>query len=53
MKCTDYVNSRLDILVNDFMLSLTDKEKDHLYSLKTEIAVDNAIRAICKRRWED
>lgn len=49
----EYADVRINILERDFMIKLTDEEKDHVKSLKTETAVDAAIRAICKKRWEE
>lgn len=49
----DYRKVRIDIIENDFMITLTDEEKEHLNSLTTETAIDNAIRAMCKKRWEN
>ena len=34
------MDSKIDILVEDFHLRLSDDEKNHFYSLHSELAVD-------------
>ena len=46
-----YLKCRLKILKRDFMLDLTPDELTYLKSLKTEIAIDNAIRKIVIKHW--
>lgn len=35
-----YIEEKIDMLINEFYMKLTDDEIDHFYSLKTESAVD-------------
>ena len=46
-----YLKYRIKILERDFMLVLTQSEMTYLKSLKTEIAIDNAIRKIILKHW--
>lgn len=46
-----YLKRRLKILKRDFMLDITPNELTYLKSLKTEIAIDNAIRKIVIKHW--
>jgi hypothetical protein len=48
-----YIKERLLILKRDFLIEPTEEELDHLHTLKTEIAIDAAIRKICNSRWEE
>lgn len=46
-----YINERLLILKRDFLIEPTDEELEHLHTLKTEMAIDAAIRKIHDSRW--
>lgn len=46
-----YVGAKLDMLRNDMCINPTLKEIDHLYMLKTQSAIDNAVHSIIDRHW--
>lgn len=41
-----YIEKKLKILLRDFKIRPSYKEVDHLYSLKTQTAIDNAFHKI-------
>ena len=45
-----YIKEKEDMIVKDFKIRLSKAEKDHLYSLTTEISVDNFVRDIIRRK---
>ena len=45
-----YVNERICMLEEQFKISLTKEEKQHLHELATEISVDNFVRDIIRRK---
>lgn len=46
-----YIERKLKILKRDFRITATDEEIAHLYTLKTQIAIDNSVLSIINRRW--
>ena len=48
-----YLEKKLDILMDTrgFCITPTKSEMAHLKTLKTQIAIDNAIQSIIDRRW--
>lgn len=48
-----YINERLLILKRDFLIEPTEEELDHLGTLKTEMAIDAAIRKIYESHWDE
>lgn len=48
-----YIPQKLRILTEDFCIHPTEEEIAHLYTLKTQIAIDNAILGIINRRWDN
>ena len=45
-----YVKERIDMLEKHFKISLSKAEKQRLSELTTEIAVDNCVRDIIRRK---
>lgn len=45
-----YTKEREDMIVKDFKIRLSKEEKEHLYSLTTEISVDNFVRDIIRQK---
>lgn len=39
-----YVKAKLKMLRRDFFMNITEEEEAHMYSLKTETAVDRYVR---------
>ena len=46
-----YLTAKLKILSRDFKLTPTETELEHLRTLTTQIAIDNAILSIINRHW--
>ena len=46
-----YAEEKIKILEKDFYINPTDAEKLHLKTLKTQIAIDNAVLSIINRYW--
>jgi hypothetical protein len=46
-----YVEAKLKILDRDFYIKPTRDEILHLYTLKTQIAIDNAVLSIINHHW--
>jgi hypothetical protein len=46
-----YAEARIRIMEEDFYVKPTREEKLHLYTLKTEIAIDNACQSIIDSHW--
>ena len=42
----EYLDAKLEILVGDFRITPTESEMAHLQTLKTQIAIDQAILAL-------
>ena len=47
-----YAKAKVKILKRDFRITPTAEELDHIKTLKTEIAIDNAILGIINRHWD-
>ena len=47
-----YAEAKIKILQRDFRIALTEKEILHLKTLKTEIAIDNAVLSIINHHWD-
>ena len=50
-----YIKAKLKILTDhrSFCITPTDEEIEHLYTLKTQLQIDNAIISIINRRWDE
>ena len=48
-----YIKERLLILKRDFLIEPTEEELNHLHTLKTEMAIDAAIRKIYESHWDE
>lgn len=46
-----YVKTKLRMLEDDMCIRLTEEELAHLKELKTETAIDAAVRSIIARHW--
>lgn len=46
-----FIEWKIEMLETDFCIELTDKEKAHLKSLKTENAINAAVRKIMDDHW--
>lgn len=46
-----YVKAKLKILDRDFYIKPTEEEIAHLNTLKTQIAIDNAVLSIINHHW--
>lgn len=46
-----YLKAKLKVLTNNFLITPTDEEMEHLRTLKTQIQIDNAVITIMNRRW--
>ena len=46
-----YLKAKLKILNRDFKITPTETELEHLRTLTTEIAIDNAILSIINHHW--
>lgn len=47
-----YIKAKLKMLRNEMFIKPTQKEIDHLYSLKSDVAIDNAVHSIIDRHWD-
>ena len=47
-----YVKAKLKMLKNEMYIKPTEEEIAHLYSLKTDVAIDNAVHSIIDRHWD-
>lgn len=47
-----YIKKKLKMLKRDMYIEPSWKEIEHLRTLKTQVAIDNAIRSIISRHWE-
>ena len=47
-----YVEAKLKILRRDFYIEPTEAELDHLKTLKTQTAIDNAFLGIINHHWD-
>lgn len=47
----EFVKAKIEMLEMDFCIELTEKEKAHLKSLKTENAINAAVRKIMDDHW--
>ena len=43
-----YIKGKISMIERDFRLRLSDMQKEHFYSLKSEIAVDNYARVLLR-----
>ena len=41
-----YIKAKLKMLQNEMYIKPTEEEVEHLYSLKTDVAIDNAVHSI-------
>lgn len=46
-----YVEAKVRILKRDFCIRPTEEEIEHLYTLKTQTAIDNAVLSIINHHW--
>jgi hypothetical protein len=46
-----YVDAKVRILKRDFCIRPTEEEIEHLYTLKTQTAIDNAVLSIINHHW--
>lgn len=51
MSLKQYRKYKLKILKRDFMVELTEEEKAHAETLKTEAAIDQFCMGILNKRW--
>ena len=47
-----YIKAKLKMLRNEMFIKPTEEEVEHLYSLKTSVAIDNAVHSIIDRHWD-
>ena len=47
----EYIEWKIKTLRRDFKIEPTAREMQHIYSLRTEIAVDNAVLKIINDHW--
>lgn len=47
-----YVDFKLEMLRKDMYIEPTEEEIAHLYSLDSELHIDNAVRSIIERHWK-
>lgn len=47
-----YVEAKLKILERDFRIKATEEELAHLSTLKTQVAIDNAVLSIIAHHWD-
>jgi hypothetical protein len=47
-----FIEEKLAMLGEDFKLTLTDEEINHLSSLKTEVDINAAVRTILNNHWK-
>ena len=48
-----YVMAKLKMLRYEMLIEPTHEEITHLYELKTETAIDNAVHSIIARHWDE
>lgn len=50
-----YVDAKLKIYEDPhgFAIVATPEEKEHLYTLKTQTAIENAFKSMLDRRWDN
>ena len=46
-----YADAKIKILEEDHCVTPTTEEKLHLYTLKTQTAIDNSCQSIIDRHW--
>lgn len=46
-----YIKAKLKMLRNEMFIKPTEEEVEHLYSLETSVAIDNAVHSIIDRHW--
>lgn len=46
-----YLKAKLKILSRDFYIDPTETELEHLETLKTQVAIDNAILSVIAKHW--
>jgi hypothetical protein len=46
-----YADAKIEMLEEDFCVKPTKEEVEHLYTLKTQISIDNAVQSIIDRHW--
>lgn len=47
-----YIEAKIKILKRDFRIGPTEAEIEHLKTLKTQTAIDNAILSIINHHWD-
>jgi hypothetical protein len=47
-----YAKAKIRVLKRDFCINPTDEEIEHIKSLKTQIAIDNAFLTIINNHWK-
>lgn len=47
-----FIKEKVEMLQDDFCIYLTQKEIDHLHTLKTENDINLAVRGIINKHWE-
>lgn len=50
--CEQYVELKLEMLQKEMYIHVSDDEKRHLKTLKTQSAIDAAVRSIIDRHWD-
>ena len=48
-----YADAKITILEEDFCITPTIEEKSHLYTLTTQISIDNGILSIINHHWDN
>lgn len=48
-----YVKVKIHMLKHDMYIKPTEEEVEHLYSLRNQTAIDNAVHSIMDRHWKD
>lgn len=48
-----YIKAKIKMLRNEMYIQPTEEEIDHLYLLKTDVAIDNAVHSIIDRHWDE
>ena len=48
-----YIKAKLKMLRNEMFIQPTEEEIRHLLTLKSDVAIDNAIHSIIDRHWDN
>lgn len=48
----EFINTKIEMLQEDFCIHLTEKDIEYLQQFKTEYSINAAVKAIINKYWE-